>query len=68
VERLDRSYKVKAKIRLQHREANATVSPHENDRAKILFDEPQISVTPGQSVVLYSEDTVFGGGIIEQAL
>ncbi len=68
VEKLDRSYKVKAKIRLQHRGADATVFPHENDRAKILFDEPQISVTPGQSVVLYTEDRVFGGGVIEKAL
>ncbi|MBW1862294.1 MAG: hypothetical protein JRJ02_07960, partial [Deltaproteobacteria bacterium] len=32
------------------------------------FHEPQISVTPGQSVVLYSGDIVFGGGIIERAL
>ena len=33
-----------------------------------LFDEPQVAVTPGQSAVLYSGDTVFGGGIIEKAL
>ncbi len=68
VDRLDRPYKVKAKIRLKHREADATVFPHENDKAKILFDEPQVSVTPGQSAVFYSEDTVFGGGIIERPL
>ncbi|MBA7711462.1 tRNA-specific 2-thiouridylase MnmA [subsurface metagenome] len=49
-------------------EADATVFPHENDKAKVLFDKPQMSVTPGQSVVLYSEDIVFGGGVIEQVL
>ncbi len=68
VDRLDGPYKVKAKIRLRHKEADATVFPHGNNKAKILFDDPQMSVTPGQSAVLYSEDTVFGGGIIERAL
>ncbi|MFH1349596.1 MAG: tRNA 2-thiouridine(34) synthase MnmA [Pseudomonadota bacterium] len=67
IDRLDRPYNVKAKIRLQHREADATVLPHENGKAKILFDEPQLAVSPGQSVVLYSDDIVLGGGIIEQA-
>lgn len=68
VERLEKPYKVKAKIRQKQRETDATVFPHEENKAKILFDEPQMSVTPGQSVVLYSGDIVFGGGIIEQAL
>ena len=68
VDQLDKSYKVKAKIRLQHKEADATLFPHENNRAKIIFDEPQMSVSPGQSVVFYVEDIVFGGGVIEQAL
>ncbi len=67
VEKIDREYKVTAKIRLKHREANGTVFPHENNKAKIVFNEPQISVSPGQSVVLYSGDIVVGGGIIERA-
>jgi tRNA-specific 2-thiouridylase len=68
VDQLEKPHKVKAKIRLQHKEADATLFPHENNRAKILFDEPQMSVTPGQSAVFYSDDIVFGGGVIEQAL
>jgi tRNA-specific 2-thiouridylase len=68
VEKLDRPYKVKAKIRLKHREADATVFPHEHNTARVVFDEPQMSVTPGQAVVFYLNDTVFGGGIIERAL
>lgn len=68
VERLDRPYEVKAKIRFKHREADATVFPYKNNMAKIIFHKPQMSVAPGQSVVLYSDDIVFGGGIIEEAI
>jgi tRNA-uridine 2-sulfurtransferase len=68
VARLDRPCKVKAKIRLQHKETAATLFPHGTNKVKILFDEPQISVTPGQSAVFYRGGTVLGGGVIEQAL
>jgi len=68
LERLDRPYRIKAKIRLNHKETEATVFPHENDRAKVLFESEQMSVTPGQSIVFYDDDIVLGGGIIERAL
>ncbi|HOG18043.1 MAG TPA: tRNA 2-thiouridine(34) synthase MnmA [Syntrophales bacterium] len=38
----------------------------EGDRLRVLFEDPQEAVTPGQSVVLYDGDTVLGGGIIEE--
>jgi tRNA-specific 2-thiouridylase len=68
LDQLGKSHTVKAKIRLQHKEAEATLFPHENNKAKIMFDEPQMSVTPGQSAVFYSDDIVFGGGVIEEAI
>ena len=68
VDRLERPYKVKVKIRLKHSAADAMVFPHEKNKAEIRFEDPQISVTPGQSAVFYVNDTVFGGGIIEHAL
>jgi tRNA-specific 2-thiouridylase len=68
VDELDRPYRVKVKIRLQHKEADAELLPYKNNRAEIIFDEPQISVTPGQSAVFYLDDMVLGGGIIEKAL
>ncbi len=37
------------------------------DVLEVRFDEPQKSVTPGQSVVLYRDDVVIGGGIIDNA-
>jgi len=64
----DLPLRARIKIRLRHREAEGTIYPREGNRAEILFDEPQMSVTPGQSAVFYGEDVVLGGGIIEQAI
>ena len=41
------------------------LTPHGADRAEMLFDEPQIAVTPGQAVVFYDGDAVIGGGWID---
>jgi tRNA-uridine 2-sulfurtransferase len=68
VEKLEGPCKAKVKIRLQHAGADAVVSPYKNNNVKIMFDEPQISVTPGQSAVFYVDDSVLGGGIIERAI
>jgi tRNA-specific 2-thiouridylase len=68
IDLLDRPYKTEVKIRLKHKAADATVFPYERNEAKILFKEPQMSVTPGQSAVFYSDNNVLGGGIIEKAL
>ncbi len=68
VERLDRPYDLDVKIRLNHKGAAATASPLDNGKVEILFREPQLAVTPGQSAVLYAEDTVVGGGVIERAI
>ncbi|MFM6245348.1 MAG: aminomethyltransferase beta-barrel domain-containing protein, partial [Dolichospermum sp.] len=35
-------------------------------RVRLVFDEPQFSITPGQAAVWYDGDKVLGGGIIEQ--
>ncbi len=59
---------VRVKIRLRHKAADATVYPTDGNYTKILFKAPQMSVTPGQSAVIYNGDTVLGGGIISAAL
>ncbi len=41
------------------------VRPLEAGRADIVFDAPQIAVTPGQAVVWYDGDAVVGGGWID---
>ena len=67
VDRLEGPCRVKVKIRLQHQAAGAVISPVENNMARVIFDEPQMAVTPGQSAVFYSGDMVVGGGIIDRA-
>lgn len=54
-----------AKIRYAHRGAPCTVALDE-DLLRVAFDELQEAVTPGQSVVLYDNGIVLGGGIIRE--
>ncbi|MDR2676908.1 MAG: tRNA 2-thiouridine(34) synthase MnmA [Endomicrobium sp.] len=58
------AFEANAKIRQQHKAAKAIIIPHGISKAKIEFYEPQLAVTPGQSVVLYKNNIVLGGGII----
>ena len=41
---------------------------YNNDTLTVHFDEPVRAITPGQSVVLYEDHHIIGGGIIRQAL
>ena len=63
METLEGEIRCKAKIRYRHTEQPCTAYM-EGERLKVLFDEPQRAVTPGQSLVLYDGDTVLGGGVI----
>jgi tRNA-uridine 2-sulfurtransferase len=56
---------VEVQIRYRSPAVGATIIPLEGDRAKIVFDDPQVSVTPGQAAVWYSGDVLLGGGVIE---
>ena len=56
---------VTAQIRHRHQPAPATVRALEPGRAEMVFDSPQIAVTPGQAVVCYDGDVVVGGGWID---
>jgi len=67
IEQLQQPIKVKARIRYRHKEAEAVITPLDENKVYIKFKEPQIAITPGQAIVFYDEDTVIGGGMIEQA-
>lgn len=48
-------------------EAMVKVDGERPDCMRVVFDEPVRAVTPGQAVVLYSDDMLLGGGTIEHA-
>lgn len=54
-------------IRQRHRAAAATVTAEADGRLRVRFDEPQLSVTPGQIAVLYDGEAVLASGVIESA-
>ncbi len=67
IQGLEGPISVKAKIRYNHTEADAIVTPLAGDRTHVRFREPQMAITPGQAVVFYDKDVVVGGGVIERA-
>ncbi|MEE8058083.1 MAG: tRNA 2-thiouridine(34) synthase MnmA [Pseudomonadales bacterium] len=59
-------YQCMAKTR--YRQADQPCQLEQTDTGyRVIFDQPQRAITPGQSVVFYQGDTCLGGGIIEQA-
>jgi tRNA-uridine 2-sulfurtransferase len=58
--------RVTAQIRHRHTPASATVRSTGDGRAEVVFDSPQIAITPGQAVVFYDGDSVAGGGWIDE--
>lgn len=65
---LEQETRCTVKIRHSQYEAPATAVQVGEGRFRVRFDEPQRAVTAGQAVVLYSGDTVLGGGTIDKAL
>ena len=57
-----------AQIRARHTAAPATVHPVGSDKVRVVFEQPQSAITPGQVVALYQGDMVLGGGWIDRAL
>jgi tRNA-uridine 2-sulfurtransferase len=56
------------KIRYTKKEAYARIMSDNTNTMNVIFDDPQEAITPGQAVVLYSDDVVLGGGMIECVL
>lgn len=52
------------KIRQQHAPAPAVLRRLEDGRIEGVFDEPQMSIAPGQTAVFYEGEYVLGGGSI----
>jgi tRNA-uridine 2-sulfurtransferase len=55
-----------ARIRYRSALVPATVHAAPGARARVIFDEPQRAVTPGQAVVFYDGEYVVSGGTIDR--
>jgi tRNA-specific 2-thiouridylase len=63
---------ISASVQIRYRSEPVSVSvvPLEDpnllpgNRVKLIFDEPQVGITPGQAAVWYDGHTLLGGGII----
>jgi len=64
---VDQPREVTVKIRYNWPPVKAHLEALSNHRARLIFHEPQRSVSPGQAAVCYDEDLVLGGGWIERA-
>ncbi|SDW57106.1 tRNA (5-methylaminomethyl-2-thiouridylate)-methyltransferase [Marinobacter mobilis] len=61
------TFRCKAKTRYRQPDQDCEVSAVAGgDGYRVVFDQPQRAVTPGQSVVFYDGDICLGGGVIEQ--
>ena len=59
---------VEAKIRYRHIPQKATVYPLADGSCKVVFQNSQRAITPGQAVVLYQDRLVIGSGTIRAVL
>lgn len=57
---------VTAKTRYRQPDQACLITSEAGNRHRIIFEQPQRAVTPGQSVVFYQGDICLGGGIIEE--
>lgn len=63
VDEIENWMNVTVKTRYSSKEASAKIMQEDNT-IKVVFDEPQRAITPGQSAVFYIGDIVLGGGKI----
>jgi len=59
------SLKCTAKIRYRQTDQACVIQLLDNNTARIIFDEPQRAVTPGQAIVFYKGEVCLGGAVIQ---
>jgi len=64
IDKLEYPTRVMIKTRYTQQEIPGIVEMYGEDKFKVIFDDPQPRITPGQSAVFYVDDILFGGGKI----
>lgn len=59
------NYICSAKTRYRQADQACTIVKTDADQLKVIFDQPQRAITPGQSVVFYDNDICLGGAVID---
>ncbi|HEY6483619.1 MAG TPA: tRNA 2-thiouridine(34) synthase MnmA [Steroidobacteraceae bacterium] len=59
------SFRCTVKVRYRQADQGAVFEPCTDGTARIVFDEPQRAVTPGQYAVIYEGERCLGGAVIE---
>ena len=67
VNRLPLQQEMRASVKTRYRQTDipCTLTPMSDGNLKVMFDEAQKAVTPGQSAVFYQGDVCLGGAIID---
>ncbi|SET77925.1 tRNA (5-methylaminomethyl-2-thiouridylate)-methyltransferase [Oceanobacillus limi] len=57
-----------AKFRYRQQDSGVKVHVLDNGNVRVVFDEKQRAITPGQAVVFYEGDVCLGGGTIDEVI
>lgn len=60
--------KIEVTIRYRHATETATIKVITKNKARLIFDNHQRAITPGQAAVLYIKDELVGGGVIDEVI
>jgi len=61
-------FKALARLRSSQRGVESEVEPLPNGGLRVKFSKPQFAVAPGQTLALYEDDMLLGGGEMTEAL
>ena len=56
---------VQVQVRYRSEPVTARLIPTSATEARLVFETPQFSITPGQAAVFYAEEVLLGGGLIQ---
>ncbi|KOP83553.1 tRNA 2-thiouridine(34) synthase MnmA [Cytobacillus solani] len=61
-----KTFECTAKFRYRQPDNKVTVEQLDDNKVRVIFDEPIRAITPGQAVVFYNGDECLGGGTIDE--